>query len=339
MPLPVVRVVCILVLATCFALCIAKSPALPQLGCDPALVSISGLSSGGYAAVQMFVGYSSLYMGLGVVAGGPYFCAQDSLTIALSTCMKEPDLISATELETITRSTALSGFIDGVDHMKSSRVFILHGSEDIVVKQGVGLKLESYFKSFITNKGAVASDFSIESGHGIPTLDYGAPCNTSNSPYILNCNFDGAGAIIGHVYDGRHDLNRSDRFDNSSFVPFDQTAFFHLPVTAKLAGFDDTGYAYIPQRCSKRDSLCPLHVLLHGCRQGYALMGATFMQYSGYAEWAEGSGIVLLFPQAIVSDLNPDGCWDWWGFSGTNYAAQLGLQSRAVFDMVSKMLQ
>jgi poly(3-hydroxybutyrate) depolymerase len=68
-------------------------------------------------------------------------------------------------------------------------------------------------------------------------------------------------------------------------------------------------------------------------------MGATFMQYSGYVEWAEGSGIVLLFPQAIVTDLNPDGCWDWWGFSGTNYAAQLGLQSRAVFDMVSRILQ
>jgi hypothetical protein len=336
--MPVARVVCILALALSFTLCVAKSPALPQLGCDPALVSISGLSSGGYAAVQMFVGYSSLYMGVGVVAGGPYFCAQDNLAIALSSCMKDPETISLTDLETITRTTAISGFIDGVEHMKTSRAFILHGSEDIVVKQGVGIKLESYFKSFITAKGAVASEFSIACGHGIPTLDYGAPCNSSNSPYMLNCNFDGAGALIGHLYDGRFELKRSDHFENSSFIAFDQTAFFHLPVTAKLAGFDDTGYAYIPQRCSN-DSRCPLHVVLHGCRQGYALMGATFMQYSGFAEWAEGSGIVLLFPQAIVTDLNPDGCWDWWGFSGTNYAAQLGLQSRAVFDMVSKTLQ
>jgi hypothetical protein len=334
----VARVICSLVLALSFSACFAKSPALPQLGCDPALVSISGLSSGGYSAVQMFVGYSSLYMGVGVVAGGPYFCAQDDLAIALSSCMKDPESISLIELESITRATALSGLIDGVDHMKTSRVFIIHGSQDAVVNQGVGFKLESYFKSFITAKGSVASEFSLASGHGIPSLDYGAPCNSSNSPYILNCNFDGAGSIIGHIYDGLWEVKRSDHFDNSSFVTFDQTAFFHLPVTAKLAGFDDTGYAYIPQRCSK-NARCPLHVVLHGCRQGFALMGATFMQYSGFSEWAEGSSIVLLFPQAIVTDLNPDGCWDWWGFSGTNYAAQLGLQSRAVFDMVSKTLQ
>jgi hypothetical protein len=336
--MPVARVVCILVLALSVSSSFAKAPALPQLGCDPALVSISGLSSGGYAAVQMFVGYSSLYMGVGVVAGGPYYCAQDDLAIALSTCMKLPESISLTELETITRTTALSGFIDAVDHMKTSRVFILHGSQDIVVKQGVGIKLESFFKSFITAKGAVASEFSVASGHGIPTMDYGAPCNSSSSPYLLNCAFDGAGSIIKHIYDGRLQVNRADQYDNSSFITFDQTAFFHLPVTAKLAGFDDNGFAYIPQRCSN-NSRCPLHVVLHGCRQGFALMGATFMQYSGFAQWAEGSGVVLLFPQAIVTDLNPDGCWDWWGFSGINYAAQLGLQSRAVFDMVSKTLQ
>ena len=36
--------------------------------------------------------------------------------------MKDPELISLSELETITRTAALSGFIDGVDHMKTSRV-------------------------------------------------------------------------------------------------------------------------------------------------------------------------------------------------------------------------
>jgi hypothetical protein len=337
--MPIAQIFRIVVVALSLSFCLSKSAPLPQLGCDPALVSISGLSSGGYAAVQMFVGYSSLYMGLGVVAGGPYYCARDDLAIALSTCMKDPELIMLPELEAITRTTALSGFIDGVDHMATSRVFILHGSQDIVVKQGVGLKLETFFRSFISAKGAVASEFSVMSGHGIPTLNYGAPCNSSNSPYILNCDFDGVGSMIGHIYDGRLDVHRSAEFDNSSFVSFDQTAFFHPPVTAKLAGFDETGYIYIPQSCSKRNSGCAIHVVLHGCRQGFALMGATFMQHSGYAEWAEGSGIVLLFPQAIVTELNPDGCWDWWGFTGTNYAAQLGLQSRAVFEMVSKTLQ
>jgi len=45
---------------------------------DPGLVSVSGLSSGGFMSVQIGVAYSGTFtVGLGVFAGGPYDCARN----------------------------------------------------------------------------------------------------------------------------------------------------------------------------------------------------------------------------------------------------------------------
>src|ERR1700761_1147685 len=49
--------------------------ALPRLHADPARTSVSGLSSGGFMAVQYGVAFSASVQGIGVVAGGPYGCA------------------------------------------------------------------------------------------------------------------------------------------------------------------------------------------------------------------------------------------------------------------------
>lgn len=41
---------------------------------DKKQVSVSGLSSGAFFAVQMHVAYSGTFMGAGVFAGGPFYC-------------------------------------------------------------------------------------------------------------------------------------------------------------------------------------------------------------------------------------------------------------------------
>lgn len=60
----------------------ATYPPLPALNIDITQTSVSGLSSGGFMAVQIGVAYSSIIKGVGVVAGGPYYCSQDSVLIA-----------------------------------------------------------------------------------------------------------------------------------------------------------------------------------------------------------------------------------------------------------------
>ena len=63
------------------------------------------------------------------------------------------------------------------------------------------------------------------------------------------------------------------------------------------------------------------------------------MRDAGYLEWAASNGIVLLFPQVEPSyqPLNPNGCWDWWGYDGSDYATRDGAQVDAVWRMVSDL--
>ena len=49
---------------------------LPKLGADLAATSVSGLSSGAYMAEQIEVAHSKDIKGAGIVAGGPYACAE-----------------------------------------------------------------------------------------------------------------------------------------------------------------------------------------------------------------------------------------------------------------------
>src|SRR5262245_55228319 len=92
---------------------IAAAAPLPQLSIDPAQVSVSGLSSGGFMAVQMHVAYSGTFTkGVGVVAGGPFFCAEGSIVNATGRCMTHTTSIPVGSLVSTTTSGAGSGFID-----------------------------------------------------------------------------------------------------------------------------------------------------------------------------------------------------------------------------------
>ena len=50
-------------------------------------ITVSGLSSGGFMAIQMHIANSATIRGAGVFAGGPYYCAKGSITTALTNCM------------------------------------------------------------------------------------------------------------------------------------------------------------------------------------------------------------------------------------------------------------
>ena len=80
-----------LTIATATALMFAaeESPhaqdALPPIDGDR--VTVSGVSSGAYMAMQLHLAYPEVFSGAGLVAAGPYGCAQGSLMTALGSCM------------------------------------------------------------------------------------------------------------------------------------------------------------------------------------------------------------------------------------------------------------
>jgi len=56
-----------------------------------------------------------------------------------------------------------------------------------------------------------------------------------------------------------------------------------------------------------------------------------------YLEWAVANNIVVMFPQAIATLSNPESCFDWFAYSGGNFALQSGMQPSAVMGMLTTL--
>src|SRR5262249_58064374 len=104
---------------------------LPQLKVDPASITVSGLSSGGFMANQLGYAYSSTFKGVGVFAGGPYMCAGHSNYTA---CMFNAS-ISAQMLSTMQAdiNNWSGSLIDPKAHVANQKVFLFVGSSDTTV--------------------------------------------------------------------------------------------------------------------------------------------------------------------------------------------------------------
>ena len=130
-------------------------------------------------------------------------------------------------------------------------------------------------------------------------------------------------------------------------VAFDQREF--ADGDAYSISMADTGYAYIPDSC--RHDRCRVHVAFHGCRQNAAAIGERFVREAGYNRWAAANRIVVLYPQTVARSgwggtmfhwnfvVNPRACWDWWGYTGSQYHTKQGNQIRAVKAMLDRLAE
>ena len=332
------------------------APKLTSYNVDTSQITVSGFSSGGYFAVQFHVAYSKIIRGAGVIAGGPFWCAQNNLSIAFSSCMKQPELISVAQLVVKTYSLATTGDIDSTSYLKSSQVYTISGEYDDTITPGVVKKLAEYYSEFVT-EGNINSIYTLPAEHCFPTEDYGNACGYLGSPYINKCGFAAAREILLHMYPGSHlsspYINKCglvaaqeillhmypgshqplSSYHAENLYEFDQSEFY----IEELSSMDATGYIYVPTVCQSQRTPCKLHIAFHGCLQGKMYLQDEYPSHTGYAQNAEGLRTIVLFPQAINSTLNPNGCWDWWGFTSPAYASKLGLQMVAVRRMVERI--
>jgi poly(3-hydroxybutyrate) depolymerase len=300
---------------------------LPALNIDKTQTTVSGLSSGGYMAVQLHVAYSATFKkGAGIVAGGPYYCAEGSIVNATGRCMASPAGIPTSSLVSTTNSWASQGLIDPVVNLQDSRVYLFSGSADSTVKPGVMDALKTYYGSFVPAANVVYKK-DIAAEHAMVTDDYGSACSTKGSPYINDCNFDLAGAMLGHLY-GPLNARNNAALPAGNFVEFNQSQF----ITGH--GMATTGWAYIPQACSA-GTQCRLHVVLHGCQQNVTLVQQQYVRNTGYNRWADSNNVVMLYPQTSTQATNS--CWDWWGYDSASYAKKAGPQMAAIKAMVDQV--
>lgn len=319
---------------------VLAAAALPQLNIDPAQITVSGLSSGGFMANQLGIAHSSTFKGVGVFAAGPYMCAGHA---SYTACMYNASL-SASALSTMQADIDnwSGSLIDAKAGIAAQKVFLFVGNSDYTVGPNPVLALQAQYQ----NNGVPAASLQLVrragTAHVFPT-DFDASgnnaCSSSASPYIANCGYDGAKAVLSMFYGT---LNpRNDAPPASNYIEFDQSAFTTNPGVAA------NGWVYVPGDCAAGAS-CRLHVALHGCQQSHATIGDRFLKNTGYTRWADTNRIVVLFPQARVDNTarataasgslaNPNGCWDWIGWYGSHFAQRGGTQVAAIKAMVERL--
>jgi poly(3-hydroxybutyrate) depolymerase len=318
---------------------------LPALHADAKQVSVSGISSGGYMAVQFHVAYSSSIKGAGVVAGGPFYCAKNQAKRAIKNCM-QPDndfpVPPVEELVAFTGDVEKIGAIDSTANLESSKVWLFSGRNDVMVKQPVMTALQRYYLNYLPATHIVYRN-TVHAGHAFPTMNYGRECPYTGTPFIDNCSVDGAGELLQHIHGP---LTAPGTALKGNLKEFDQREFFDN-ADAYSHSMRNTGFAYIPTAC--RATTCKIHVAFHGCLQNADSVGDSFVRHAGYNGWAESNRFIVLYPQTITRHgpgfrpwkfsfvVNPMGCWDWWGYDSENYYRKDGPQMRAVMKMIQRI--
>src|SRR5436190_12400598 len=107
--------------------------------------SISGVSSGAFMAVQFGTAWSSIIKGIGVVAGGPYWCAKadayDAITWywgpvwrATGSCMKGPASdLNVSDFIAKADAKAATNEIDRLENLSRQKIYLFHGYNDALV--------------------------------------------------------------------------------------------------------------------------------------------------------------------------------------------------------------
>ncbi|MDB5941746.1 MAG: poly (3-hydroxybutyrate) depolymerase [Ramlibacter sp.] len=234
--------------------------------------SVSGLSSGAFMTVQLHLAYSSSFAGAGIIAGGPFRCAESFRAAALLAedayvqgalyiCMNPlipqtgPD---AGRLAQLARDTAAAGEIDDVAHLADDHVYLFTGSADQVVYSDVVARTRRFYELLGVKPEHIFYDDSVPAGHSIIT-------------------------------------------DN--------------PEDSQLAA-NQPPY------------------------------GNRYITTTGYNHIADSNNFIVVYPQAQGSDgggtQNPDGCWDWWGYTSPtpnrpDYYSRDAIQVKAIHGMLERL--
>ena len=361
--------------ALLLALCSALAGAQERLGSyriDPGKVSVSGISSGAFMANQVHIAHSELIMGAGLVAGGLYGCAvwrvdaevprlDATISRAFDRCMEaRAPLDPASSFAARVASLAGAGLIDSPTALAGDKVYLFTGRADSVVDPATVVRAAELYRALGVAEGDLRLQKFLDppvpadrgAGHAWVTDDCCQACAANASPYINDCGYDQAGAILSHIYG---ELSPEAETLSGAFLPFSQREFAP-DGEAAVNGLAERGVVYVPETCAAGET-CALHVALHGCAQSAEVLGDTFYKSIGLNEWADSNRMVVLYPQAAKLErstldaafpdrifrnaiaVNPHGCWNWWGYGyDDRFALKDGAQVGAIRGMIARIM-
>lgn len=327
----------------------AQPPAtrLPASGAAIQETSVSGLSSGAFMTSQLYVAFSDIMVGAGIVAGGPYLCAKSwagnsLMENATSTCMNPLTARSGPNTPALVEKTnwlAEYGYIAPLSNLKDDRIYLYSGTSDRTVTTTVVNQTKAFFQSVGVPEASIKYEKG-KAGHALITNNSAdTSCPLTKPPFINDCDFEQSATILEQIYPG---LKPPAEQLSSPIIAFDQSEFLDSAYTS----MSDTAYAYVPAACRNGTS-CRIHVVLHGCKQGAQVIGDKYYAQTGYNQLAEANDLIILYPQVQPSTstpLNPQGCWDFWGYSSPNnptpdYFTRNAPQLRAIHKMIVRLAE
>ena len=309
--------------AILIAACGTDEPEAPAVSVsynvDSSRISVSGLSSGAMMATQLHVAHSSLFNGVALLSGGPWYCAQGSMKRGLGPCMKGGDIGNAQLIAAVKQAEA-DGAVDSLINLADDRAWVFHATLDEAVAEPVSQAAIAFYAEFMPRESIKYVD-NVEATHGFPTLATGVACNEMASPFLNACNYDAAGNLLAALYGELE----------PSVAATGELKEISQPG-ADDATMLDHALLYVPESCAAGEA-CGLHLAMHGCLQSAEKIGDAFAVGAGYNEWAEANRLLVLYPQVAsskIAPLNPMGCWDWWGYTEDSYATNAGPQVRVI---------
>ena len=317
--------------------------------------SISGISSGAFMAVQFGTAWSSVIKGVGVIAGGQYWCAQadaddfiNGFTLpimhATGSCMKgpPPDLKNSFAKAD---AKAASGDIDPLRFVSRQKIYVFHGTNDAVVARSVTDGAADFYRNYLgeANRGNLYYQAAIGAGHSLvvarePHVGGLNACNDNKTPFIDQCGYDQAGIVLQHIYGALNPPNRGQLI--GMMKRFDQSLYTKPHGTSALS-LGDSGYVFVPKDCED-GAPCRVHVALHGCKQDVGDIDRRFIDDTGYNAWADSNRLIILYPQTRSSSFlpfNPQACWDWWSYYDhqDSYVTKSGSQIKTIKAMLDAL--
>jgi poly(3-hydroxybutyrate) depolymerase len=321
-----------ILLLTCLLINNSKAVA-KKLNLDLTKISVSGLSSGGYMANQFHIAHSDWVDKVGIIAAGPYYCAQNSIKIALSQCVNKSTDATKDKLTEQAIAYENQGKIDILDNLKKSKVWLLRGTKDAKIHTDVTQALHQQYLMWMAPENVEYINQQ-PFAHHFPTLTYGSTCDVSEPPFIGNCDYDAAGDMLNFLYSNLQARNAEPQ---GKLVLVNQQAL----GGEQASSLAEQGYMYVPKTCQAGES-CQLHISFHGCQQNVETVSTQFVENNGLNNWADTNQMVVLYPQtknSMFMPLNPQGCWDWWGYTDSDYATQNGQQIKAVKQIAESLTQ
>lgn len=334
--------------------------------------SISGLSSGAFMTVQLHLAHSASFAGAGIIAGGPFRCAEtyrrndymtaddvrieNSLYICMNPLIPQtaPD---AKRLAQMAKDAFKDKLIDDWTNLADDRLYIFTGSADEVVYSDVVERTRQFYETLGVKSDNIRFVGDVPAGHCIVTKNpEDSALNTNQPPYINQGSLIQSHDILHYIY---RDLQPAAEHSKGELIRFEQGPF--VGTDTDKSSMSEFGYVYIPSNVLAGKVQEPrVHIVLHGCKQGYNYRdfvsgradianrppyGNRYITTTGYNEIGESNDIIMLYPQAegIDNDAiqNPEGCWDWWGYtddvSQSPYYSRNAIQIRAIHAMLERL--